>query len=99
MAAGSTATPPTPRPIANTRAHEGQPRVSPDGQWVAHVTEERGGLQVVVQPLAGPGARVHVSRSGGESLLVLEGEQKQLLVVHDRGAEVRATVQKEEKPR
>ena len=54
------------RPIADTPAAiEDQPRVSPDGRWVAFVTTESGGPQVVVQPLPGPGARVQVSIKGG----------------------------------
>jgi dipeptidyl aminopeptidase/acylaminoacyl peptidase len=55
-----------PKPVANTPAQENSARVSPDGHWVAYVTDgsvnER---QVVVQPFPGPGAQVQVSTSGG----------------------------------
>jgi eukaryotic-like serine/threonine-protein kinase len=44
---------------------ENQARVSPDGRWVAFVTEETGSDQVVVQPLSRPGPRVQVSANGG----------------------------------
>jgi serine/threonine-protein kinase len=40
-------------------------RLSPDGRWIAFVTEESGTAQVVVQPFPGPGPRVHVSGNGG----------------------------------
>jgi Tol biopolymer transport system component len=53
-------------PLAvSTEAVESQPRISPDGLWVAYVTTEGGIPQVVVQPLPGPGARVQVSIRGG----------------------------------
>jgi Tol biopolymer transport system component len=65
-----------PRPIAHTRANEDQPRVSPDGRWVAYVTEESGGPQVVVQPFSGPGARVPVSvRRGTEPVWSPDGRR------------------------
>jgi Tol biopolymer transport system component len=41
-------------------------RVSPDGKWLAYVTDESGSNEVVVQPFPGPGARVQVSSRGGE---------------------------------
>ncbi len=53
------------RPIANTLAIEMQPRISPDGRWVAYVAEERG-WQVFVRPFPGPGERVQVSVAGGQ---------------------------------
>lgn len=55
----------TPVPIAATNFVEGQPRLSPDGKWVAFVTDASGVGQVVVQPFPGPGARVQVSAAGG----------------------------------
>ena len=60
--AGDTA----PRPVANaSRFVEDMARLSPDGNWVAFVTDESGVQQVVVQPFPGPGARTQVSVSGG----------------------------------
>jgi len=41
------------------------PRVSPDGRWVAFVTDQSGGSQVVVQPFPAGGAQVVVSVAGG----------------------------------
>jgi serine/threonine-protein kinase len=54
-----------PKPIASLGGAETMPRVSPDGGWVAFVTDESGLRQVVVQPLAGGGPRVQVSTDGG----------------------------------
>ncbi len=53
------------RPVAATRFVETQARVSPDGKWVAYVTDRSGAGQVVVQPFPGPGGQVQVSVSGG----------------------------------
>ncbi|MHC5004916.1 MAG: hypothetical protein ACYTJ0_17550, partial [Planctomycetota bacterium] len=53
------------RPIAATAFVEAQPRVSPDGRWVAYVTDASGASQVVVQPFPGPGGQVQVSVAGG----------------------------------
>jgi serine/threonine-protein kinase len=40
-------------------------RLSPDGRWLAYVTDESGSRQVMVQPFPGPGPRVQVSTNGG----------------------------------
>jgi len=55
----------TPTMVAVSEAMENQARVSPDGRWVAFVTDESGSEEVVVQPLGGPGRRVQVSLTGG----------------------------------
>ncbi|MEZ4588224.1 MAG: hypothetical protein R2909_17740 [Gemmatimonadales bacterium] len=51
--------------LAATPAIEGMPRISPDGRWLAFVTDESGSNQVVVQPFPGPGGRTQVSANGG----------------------------------
>jgi len=53
------------RPVAITSSVEAQPRVSPDGKWVAYVTDASGASQVVVQPFPGPGGQVQISSTGG----------------------------------
>ena len=53
------------RVIADARAVEDQARVSPDGQWVAYVSEETGIPQVLVKHISGTGARVQVSLTSG----------------------------------
>ena len=44
------------------RAH---PSFSPDGKWLAYVSDEGTGTQVVVRPFPGPGGETHVSTDGG----------------------------------
>jgi Tol biopolymer transport system component/tRNA A-37 threonylcarbamoyl transferase component Bud32 len=54
-------------PIDTTAAHEILPRLSPNERWVAYLSNEGGRQQVYVRPVPGPGARVPISISGGES--------------------------------
>ena len=60
-------TPPKTRPIVATRANERHPAVSPDGQWLAYVSDESGLDQVYVRRLDGSGPPQAVSSSGGDS--------------------------------
>jgi serine/threonine-protein kinase len=53
------------KPIAATSATEDEPRVAPDGRWIAFTTDESGTTQVVVQAFPGPGPRLQVSTNGG----------------------------------
>jgi serine/threonine-protein kinase len=56
----------TPRPVATSgTAIESMPRLSPDGRWIAFITNESGRDEVVVQPFPVPGGRVQVSITGG----------------------------------
>ncbi len=43
------------------------PQLSPDGHWMAYVTNESGSAEVYVQPYPGPGEKTRVSTSGGTS--------------------------------
>jgi eukaryotic-like serine/threonine-protein kinase len=54
------------RPFLVTPAEETAPRVSPDGQLLAYVSNETGRREVYVRPLPGPGGRVQVSLAGGD---------------------------------
>ncbi|MCX6549666.1 MAG: hypothetical protein NTY02_01440, partial [Acidobacteria bacterium] len=58
---------PKPRALIATHAIEDQPEFSPDGRWLAYVSDESGGAQVYVQPFPGPGARKQISVDGGMS--------------------------------
>ncbi len=52
-------------PLLNSSFSEGFPAVSPDGKWLAYVTDESGRNEVYARSLAG-GGRVQVSRNGGQ---------------------------------
>ena len=51
--------------VSNGAAIETMPRLSPDGRWVAFITDESGRNEVVVQPFPGPGGRIQISSGGG----------------------------------
>jgi serine/threonine-protein kinase len=54
------------RPWLNERFDETVPRFSPDGQWIAYVSNESGRFEVYVRPYPGPGGKWQVSIGGGE---------------------------------
>ena len=58
--------PGNPRPILATTADERFPELSPDGRWLAYVSDETGRLELYVQPYPGPGRRVTVTSDGGQ---------------------------------
>ncbi len=41
------------------------PQFSPDGHWLAYISDETGNYQVFVQPYPGPGGRWQISSKGG----------------------------------
>jgi len=51
----------------NTPFEEGDPMFSPDGRWLAYVSNESGLREVYVRPFPGPGAKSQVSFGGGEN--------------------------------
>ena len=58
-----------PRPVLVTPFQELQPRLSPDGRWLAYLSDESGRLEVYVRPLTGEGGRVRVSADGGNEVM------------------------------
>jgi serine/threonine-protein kinase len=54
------------RPVIHTAANEMNPEFSPDGRWLAYVSNESGRHEVYVQPYPGPGERHLISTRGGE---------------------------------
>jgi serine/threonine-protein kinase len=52
-------------PFLLTPFDERFPRFSPDGKWLAYVSNESGANEVYVQPFPGPGPKWHVSSEGG----------------------------------
>ncbi|MGH7696993.1 MAG: protein kinase domain-containing protein, partial [Gemmatimonadaceae bacterium] len=55
----------TPWPYAATSADETAARVSPDGRWVAYMSDESGREEVYIDSYPRPGRRVSVSWDGG----------------------------------
>ena len=54
------------RPFVATRtAREFNPAISPDGRYLAYLSDESGNDEIYVQPIPGPGPRVRVSVNGG----------------------------------
>jgi serine/threonine protein kinase len=54
------------RPFKNTPAAERQGALSPDGHWMAYVSNESGRPEIYVEPVPGPGGRRQISNDGGE---------------------------------
>jgi serine/threonine protein kinase/Tol biopolymer transport system component len=59
---------PQPRPVVNSEFDEQQPQVSPDGRWLAYMSDVTGRFEIYVRPLtadATAGEATRVSISGG----------------------------------
>ena len=54
-----------PQPFLRTPADESAPRFSPDGRWLAYVSDESGRYEIYVQPYPGPGGKWQISTEGG----------------------------------
>jgi serine/threonine-protein kinase len=54
-----------PRLLVNTPAIEVQPRLSPNGRWLAYTSDETGDFQTFVRAFPGPGGKWQVSNTGG----------------------------------
>ncbi len=53
------------QPFLRTPFNESDPRFSPDGRWIAYMSDESGRYEVYVQPYPGPGGKWQVSKDGG----------------------------------
>jgi hypothetical protein len=53
------------RAVIRTAANETSPEFSPDGRWLAYVSNQSGRSEVYVQPYPGPGERHLISTNGG----------------------------------
>jgi len=87
-----------PMPFLLTPFDERSPRLSPDGRWLAYVSDESGRDEIYVQPFPGPGAKWLVSTDGGTDpvwsrdggeLFYRRGDQLMAVAV-SRGAEFSA---------
>jgi len=54
-----------PRPYLNTSVNESSGRISPDGRWVAYVSDEFGRAEVFVQSFPIPGNKKRISAGAG----------------------------------
>jgi hypothetical protein len=54
-----------PTPIRNTEFSESDPTFSPDGRFVAFMSDESGEFEIYVQRFPGSGAKLQVSTDGG----------------------------------
>jgi hypothetical protein len=53
------------QPFLRTRFDEAVPRFSPDGRWLAYVSNESGHNEIYVQPYPGPDGKWQISTEGG----------------------------------
>ncbi|HEU5304308.1 MAG TPA: hypothetical protein VFU40_06670 [Gemmatimonadales bacterium] len=64
------------QPLMSSQYSEGYPAISPDGRWLAYVTEETGRSEVYVRRFPGLGGRVQVSlNSGSEPVWSRDGRE------------------------
>jgi serine/threonine-protein kinase len=53
------------QPFLRTRFDEGAARFSPDGRWLAYISDESGHREIYAQPYPGPGGKWQISTEGG----------------------------------
>ena len=83
-----------PYPLHDAQAYEADAQVSPDGRWVAYLSQETGQIEVYVQPFPGPGGKERVSTQGGDSVRwARNGRELFYRVVMGEGALVAVDVQ------
>jgi Tol biopolymer transport system component len=54
-----------PQPFLSTRFDEAEPQFSPDGRWLAYISNESGRYEIYVQSYPGPGGKWQISTEGG----------------------------------
>jgi eukaryotic-like serine/threonine-protein kinase len=54
-----------PRSFVETQFREGAPSFSPDGHWIAYVSDESGRFEIYLRPFPGPGEKWPISTEGG----------------------------------
>jgi Tol biopolymer transport system component len=53
------------RPFLAERSNESAERFSPDGRWLAYISDESGRFETYLQPYPGPGGKRKISTDGG----------------------------------
>ena len=56
----------TPQPVLRSQFNEMDGRISPDGHWLAYVSDESGKWEVYVQRFLSPGGKWQISSNGGK---------------------------------
>jgi serine/threonine-protein kinase len=56
-----------PTVFLHSRFFESEPMFSPDGRWLAYVSNESGQNEVYVRPFPGPGGKWQISNGGGSN--------------------------------
>ena len=74
-----------------------QPRVSPDGKWLAYSSTESGESQVYIRPISGTAARLVVSDAGGSQ--PVWGRNGMVLYYQGRNGYMRAVIETTPAPR
>jgi serine/threonine-protein kinase len=54
-----------PTPFLQTPFAEAEPAFSPDGRWIAYLSDESGRGEIYVRPFPGPGGKWQISTAGG----------------------------------
>jgi eukaryotic-like serine/threonine-protein kinase len=54
-----------PKPFVNSAFNEYSPAFSPDGRWLAYMSNESGSYEAYVRPFPGPGGKWQISTGGG----------------------------------
>ena len=80
-----------PRILLQTPFTETTGRLSPDGRWLAYVSNESGRFEVYVRPFPGPGGKYQISTAGGNEivwahngeLFYRAGDQREKMMVVD----------------
>ena len=71
-------------PFLRTPASEGLPAFSPDGRWLAYVSDESGVSQIFVTPFPGPGGKWQISTDGGTNPIWSRNARELFYVSRDR---------------
>jgi len=72
-------------PYLETPFDKDEPQFSPDGHWIAYVSNESGRSEIYMQAFPGPGAKVRVSTSGGGQPKWRRDAER---IAHHRGREL-----------
>jgi Tol biopolymer transport system component len=92
-----------PIPFLQTEFYEAQGVLSPDGRWMAYVSNESGRNEVYVQPFPGTGIKWQVSTGGGvqskwrrdgKELFYIAGDDKLMAIEVSAGADFKFSLPK-----